>query len=159
MTNNTETAPLFEKAMHWPPYTYRDYPKADSETLEAFIEFLGTENTNKSRKELQPWIPFCTMKCSFCYFPTELISNNHMETYLSVLKKALKISNNLRNNGLTCDVDLLKRGVSKSLKYANSKNAKKVIIVGPEEYKQKSVTIKDMESGEQKIVEINKIID
>ncbi len=91
MANNTETTPVYETAMHWPPYTYRDYPKADSETLKAFIEFLGTENTNKSRKELQPWIPFCTLKCNFCYFPTELISNNHMGTYLSLLKKALQM--------------------------------------------------------------------
>jgi oxygen-independent coproporphyrinogen-3 oxidase len=77
--------------MHWPPYTYRDYPEVSPETLQAFMDFLGTENTSNTRKELQPWIPFCTLKCSFCYFPTELMSNNQMENYLSVLKKALNM--------------------------------------------------------------------
>jgi oxygen-independent coproporphyrinogen-3 oxidase len=92
MTNKeTETSAVYEKAMHWPPYTYRDYPEVAPETLKAFTEFLGTENTSNNRKELQPWIPFCTLKCSFCYFPTELISNNQMGKYLSVLKKALSM--------------------------------------------------------------------
>jgi coproporphyrinogen III oxidase-like Fe-S oxidoreductase len=88
---HTETTPAYEKTKHWPPYTYRDYPEVAPETLQAFMDFLGTENTSSERKELQPWIPFCTMKCSFCYFPTELISNNTMGKYLSALKKALNI--------------------------------------------------------------------
>jgi len=86
-----KTSAIFKETKHWPPYTYRDYPKVTPETLQNFVDFLGTENTSSERKELQPWIPFCTMKCSFCYFPTELISNNKLETYLSALKKALKM--------------------------------------------------------------------
>lgn len=87
---NAETSGAYEESMHWPPYTYRDYPEVNPETLQAFLDFLGTENTSSERKELQPWIPFCTMKCSFCYFPTELMSNNKMGKYLSALKKSLK---------------------------------------------------------------------
>jgi coproporphyrinogen III oxidase-like Fe-S oxidoreductase len=90
MTNKeSENSAIYDKVMHWPPYTYRDYPPALPETLQAFIEMLDTENTSKERKELQPWIPFCSLKCSFCYFPTELITNNKMETYLDALKKSL----------------------------------------------------------------------
>ena len=81
----------YKETKHWPPYTYRDYPDVTPETFQAFIDFLGTENNNNVRKELQPWIPFCTMKCSFCYFPTELMSNSQMDYYLSALKKALNI--------------------------------------------------------------------
>ena len=88
---HSETSSGYEKIKHWPPYTYRDYPEVIPETLQAFMDFLGTENTSSERKELQPWIPFCTMKCSFCYFPTELISNNEMGKYLSALKKALNM--------------------------------------------------------------------
>jgi coproporphyrinogen III oxidase-like Fe-S oxidoreductase len=87
----TEPSTVYEKTMHWPPYTYRDYPEVVPDTLNAFKDFLGTENTSNNRKELQPWIPFCTLKCSFCYFPTELMSNNQMSTYLSMLKKALSM--------------------------------------------------------------------
>ncbi len=91
MTNHTETSVVYEKARHWPPYTYRDYPEVVPETLKAFMEMLGSENTNSERKELQPWIPFCSLKCSFCYFPTELISGNQMGKYLDALKKSLKM--------------------------------------------------------------------
>jgi oxygen-independent coproporphyrinogen-3 oxidase len=88
---HAKTSVVYEETKHWPPYTYRDYPEVAPETLQAFTDFLGTENTNGEKKELQPWIPFCTMKCSFCYFPTELMSNNEMGKYLSALKKALNM--------------------------------------------------------------------
>ncbi|MFA5364030.1 MAG: radical SAM protein [Candidatus Bathyarchaeia archaeon] len=89
MKNQTDPVVVYEKTMHWPPYTYRDYPAVSCDALQSFVDFLGTENTNRGRKELQPWLPFCTQKCNFCYFPTELISNNEMGYYLEALKKAL----------------------------------------------------------------------
>ncbi len=92
MTNKTpESSSVYEKTEHWPPYTYRDYPDVAPETLQTFMDFLGNENTSSERKGLQPWIPFCNMKCNFCYFPTELLSNNNMRKYLSALKKALNM--------------------------------------------------------------------
>jgi oxygen-independent coproporphyrinogen-3 oxidase len=90
-SKHAKTPVVYEETKHWPPYTYRDYPEVAPETLQAFVDFLGTENSSGERKELQPWIPFCTMKCSFCYFPTELMSNNEMGKYLSALKKALNM--------------------------------------------------------------------
>ena len=90
MTEKTGVASsCYKETKHWPPYTYRDYPEVAPETLQAFVDFLGTENTSNVRKELQPWIPFCTMKCSFCYFPTELTASNVVGEYVVALKKAL----------------------------------------------------------------------
>ena len=86
-----QNSAVYSKTLHWPPFTYRDYPEVIAETLKQFEEFLQTENTNKTRKELQPWIPFCNSKCSFCYFPTELGSKNKMHHYLEALKKGLMI--------------------------------------------------------------------
>ena len=92
MTNdNTGISSPYEKVKHWPPYTYRDYPKVTSETLQDFKDFLDNDNTNNLRKELQPWIPFCTSKCNFCYFPTELTGKNEIAMYLGALKKVLKM--------------------------------------------------------------------
>jgi coproporphyrinogen III oxidase-like Fe-S oxidoreductase len=90
MTKYTEHTAIYEKTMHWPPYTYRDYPKVAPEALQEFKDMLDAENTSKERKEIQPWIPFCSLKCNFCYFPTELMSNNQMGIYLEALKKSLK---------------------------------------------------------------------
>jgi len=88
---DTKILRAYEGAEHWPPYTYRDYPDVAPENLHSFINFLGTENTSREKKELQPWIPFCNSKCTFCYFPTELFSNDGIERYLLALKKALKM--------------------------------------------------------------------
>ena len=38
--------------------------------------------------ELQPWIPFCDGKCTFCYFPVNCEKQN-VDLYLEALKKAL----------------------------------------------------------------------
>ncbi len=82
---------VYEGAEHWPPCTYREYPDVTLENFHFFNDFLGTENTSHEKKELQPWIPFCNSKCTFCYFPTEPLSNNGIERYLLALKKALKM--------------------------------------------------------------------
>ncbi len=75
-----------------------------------------------------------------------------------VLEKTLEIAQMLRKQKITTDVDLLRRGIGKSLKYASSINAKKAIIVGPKELEQDSVTIKNMETGDQEIVKIKDIV-
>jgi coproporphyrinogen III oxidase-like Fe-S oxidoreductase len=87
----TEALRAYEKIEHWPPYTYQNYPDVTPESLRSFIDFLGTENTSPQKKEIQPWIPFCDSKCTFCYFPTESCSKNRIERYLTTLKKALKM--------------------------------------------------------------------
>ncbi|KYK24214.1 histidyl-tRNA synthetase [Thermoplasmatales archaeon SG8-52-4] len=74
-----------------------------------------------------------------------------------MIKQSLHIVKNLRNLDFKVDIDLLRRGLSKSLKYANSINAKKIIIVGPQELEKDSVTIKDMKTGEQVISPIKDI--
>jgi len=75
-----------------------------------------------------------------------------------IIEKAITIVQSLRNQGLTVDLDLLRRGLGKSLKYASSINAKKAIIIGPKEVEQDSATIRDMESGEQKLIKIKYIL-
>jgi len=69
--------------------------------------------------------------------------------------KALEIVQKLRNQNISTDIDLLKRGIGKSIKYASSIDAEKVIIIGPKEVEQDSMTVRDMKSGEQKLVNIN----
>ena len=49
---------------------------------------LKTENTTDGPKELQPWIPFCDGKCSFCYFPVNCEKHN-VSLYIEALKRAL----------------------------------------------------------------------
>lgn len=74
-----------------------------------------------------------------------------------MMKKSLEIAEKLRNKGVSIDLDLLRRGLSKSLKYASSINANKIIIVGPKELEKDSVTIRDMKTGKQEMVKFKDI--
>jgi len=74
-----------------------------------------------------------------------------------MLPTTIEISQRLRREGLSVDFDQLRRGVGKSLKYAAAKHANTVIIVGPKELEQQSVTLRDMKTGNQEIVAITKI--
>ncbi|MCK4348685.1 MAG: histidine--tRNA ligase, partial [Thermoplasmatales archaeon] len=61
--------------------------------------------------------------------------------------------------GASVDVDLLRRGVGKSLKYASSINTKKTILIGPKELQENSVTLRDMNTGDQKLIKIKDIVN
>ena len=67
-------------------------------------------------------------------------------------KYAFGIVARLRSQGLRTDVDLMRRTLSKNLKYASSAGARFAVIVGREEMAKRSVTLRDMKSGEQKVV-------
>jgi histidyl-tRNA synthetase len=76
----------------------------------------------------------------------------------SIASKAVDIASKLRINGYNVDMDLMNRGIGKSLKYAGSINSKYAVIVGPQEIKQNSVTLRDMQTGEQKLILIDKLL-
>jgi len=69
--------------------------------------------------------------------------------------KSFEIAQKLRKNGVLTDVDLLRRGLNKSLKYANAIGVKKVVLVGLKEVPQDAVKVRDMHSGLQEVVKIN----
>jgi coproporphyrinogen III oxidase-like Fe-S oxidoreductase len=78
----------YKKLEHWPPMTYRNHSIISSETNNAFLGFLETENKSKHNMELQPWIPFCEGRCTFCYFPVNC-DKQKINFYIELLKKAL----------------------------------------------------------------------
>ena len=67
-------------------------------------------------------------------------------------KYAFGIVARLRSQGLRADVDLMRRTLSKNLKYASSVGARFAVIVGKEEMAKRSVMLRDMKSGKQELV-------
>jgi histidyl-tRNA synthetase len=47
--------------------------------------------------------------------------------------------------------------LSKALKYASSLGTRRAIIVGEREEREKRVTIRDMESGKQEMIDIERV--
>jgi len=67
-------------------------------------------------------------------------------------KYAFGIVSRLRSQGMRADVDLMRRTLSKNLKYASSAGARFAVIVGKEEMAKRSVTLRDMTTGKQQVV-------
>jgi len=95
-------------------------------------------------------------------FPKTSIKTYIIPVNEDMIEKSIEIAQKLRNQGISADIDLLRRGISKALKYASTINAEKTIIVGPKELEQNSVTLRDMKTGKQetiKIEELNKFLE
>jgi histidyl-tRNA synthetase len=76
----------------------------------------------------------------------------------SVRTKAFEIVAELRRSGISADVDLMRRGVGKSLKYAATVPSRYAVIVGEKELESSSVTLRDMNSGEQTLVKMEDLV-
>ena len=61
--------------------------------------------------------------------------------------------------GIPSTIDLMKRGPSKLFNYANSLGIAFSLAVGEKEVKSKKYTLKNMESGKQEELSIDKIIN
>jgi len=73
-----------------------------------------------------------------------------------LIKPALSIVNTLRRtHQYTCDMDLLRRGIGKALKYASSQHTAYAIILGPREMQEYKLTLRNMDSGDQEEIDIN----
>lgn len=72
----------------------------------------------------------------------------------AVRDEAMRITKQLREQGISCETDLLGRKLPKQLEYAAALKIPFVAIVGPEELKKKSVKLRDMASGAERVVKI-----
>ena len=72
---------------------------------------------------------------------------------------AIKISKVLRENNIICDVYYTEKGLKPKLKYANRLKVPYIILIGDDEEKENKVALKNMESGEQKIITLEQLIN
>ncbi len=77
----------------------------------------------------------------------------------SVQRKAVEVLTSLRAAGLRTDIDLVGRGPSKNLDYANAIGARYAIILGERELQRGKATVRDMTSGAQKEVALKDLAD
>lgn len=77
------------------------------------------------------------------------------------LKMPIEIATNLRKNGINTEIYLNNKKLKAKFKYANKLEIANVVIIGEDELKENKVKVKDMETGEEKIIEmdIQKIIN
>jgi len=71
--------------------------------------------------------------------------------------RAFEIAGQLRAIGVSADVDIMGRKMAKAMKYASAIDARFTVIVGKEEAEIDSVVLRDMKTGEQKVVKVGEI--
>jgi len=76
-----------------------------------------------------------------------------------VRTKAFEITQMLRKNGIKADVDLNGKKFKKLINYANKIGVEKIAIIGAKDLEEGKITIKDMISGEQELVDVEKVVD
>lgn len=74
-------------------------------------------------------------------------------------KKAFEIAQELRKNNINADIDLIGRGISKNLDFANSMKIPYVIFIGEKELKENVIKLRDMISGEEKIFKLKEVLN
>jgi len=72
---------------------------------------------------------------------------------------ALKLAVSLRANSIDCEVYPSPAKMQKQLKYANDRGVKFVAIIGEEEMKLGKIILKNMESGEQILMDMASFIN
>ena len=73
--------------------------------------------------------------------------------------KAFEIAQILRRQGIKTDVDLVGRKLKKILSHASNLNAEYVVLVGKRDLEEGKITLKDMNSGKQELVELSHITE
>ncbi|XGI82893.1 histidine--tRNA ligase [Halorutilales archaeon Cl-col2-1] len=80
----------------------------------------------------------------------------HTDYYVAVIgdvrQTAVEVAQSLRAEDNVVEIDLSNRGFSGQLEYADSINAEKTVIVGERDLSEGVVTVKEMETGDQKQV-------
>ena len=76
---------------------------------------------------------------------------------IKTTKECIKILTNLRKEGIKCDIDLIGKGITKNLNYANKLGIPYVLIVGKDELSQSKVKLKNMVKGEEKLLSIEEV--
>lgn len=73
---------------------------------------------------------------------------------IKTFKESLVIATKLREAGLKVEIDLMDKGVSKNLDYANSLKIPFVAFIGDSELKEQKIKLKNMHSGKEELVSL-----
>ena len=71
----------------------------------------------------------------------------------------MQIVNKLRKGGINTDFDMLDRSISKNLDYVNKQNIPYALFVGEKELGLGKVKLKNMKSGDEEFLSVDKVID
>jgi histidyl-tRNA synthetase len=89
-------------------------------------------------------------------------NNPHLDVFIAPLgaesmTEAFAIVSQLREHGLSCEINALERSLKAQMKQANKLSSHYVVIIGEDEVNSGQVLLKDMHSGEQQLVDFSEV--
>ncbi|MCJ2539777.1 MAG: histidine--tRNA ligase [Candidatus Thermoplasmatota archaeon] len=75
----------------------------------------------------------------------------------AVMDLAMRAVETLRGSGVRAELEVMRRGTGKALKVADQRGLRWAVIVGTDEAAQDKVTLKDMVSGEQRLMTLDEL--
>lgn len=93
----------------------------------------------------------------------EIDNPNHTDIFVVTIGdkaklKSFSILKDLRENHISADKDHLDRSLKAQFKYSNKINAKYTIVIGDDELDKDEATLKNMETGDQKLIKISELV-
>ena len=76
----------------------------------------------------------------------------------AAMMEAFKLVHELRQAGISAESDHLQRSIKAQMKYANKINARYSMIIGESELEERSVKLKEMESGDEVTIPIDQFV-
>lgn len=94
----------------------------------------------------------------------EIGNPNHTDIFVVTIGdkaklKSFSILKDLRDNHIAADKDHLDRSLKAQFKYSNKINAKYTIVIGDDELDKDEATLKNMETGDQKLIKISELVE
>ena len=94
----------------------------------------------------------------------EIGNPNHTDIFVVTIGdkaklKSFSILKDLRENHISADKDNLDRSLKSQFKYSNKINAKYTIVIGDDELDKDKATLKNMETGDQKLIKISELVN
>lgn len=94
----------------------------------------------------------------------EIGNPNHTDIFVVTIGdkaklKSFSILKDLRDNHISADKDHLDRSLKAQFKYSNKINARYTIVIGDDELDKDEATLKNMETGDQKLIKISELVE
>ena len=91
------------------------------------------------------------------------ITDDRLDVFIIAFKETekeiLKVMQDLRASNISCDCDFAVKSVKNQFKSANKRNSKLALILGEDELKRNSCKLKNMDTGEEKEIPLNKVFE